>query len=403
VANYEWANWMNKKSGKTRSRAFGLIVFMALFGMLPSAAWAIETIAKQAYLMDMATGEVLFEKNGETPMPPASMSKMMTVYMLFERLRDGSLSMDDTFLVSEDAWRRGGAKSGGSTMFLEPGKKVRVEDLIRGIIIQSGNDACIVVAEGLASSELAFAEEMTARGKEIGLKNSVFKNATGWPDPEHRTTARDLAMLAKRTINDFPKFYHFYSEKEFTYNTIRQINRNPLLYRNINSDGLKTGHTEESGYGLTASATKGDRRLILVVNGLPTKKDRSREPDRLLSWGFREFNNYKLFSAGEEVTKADVWLGEEATVALVIEKEMLLTLPRKARRKMKVSIKFENPVPAPIAKGQEIAKLVMTAPGREPVEVPLLAAAEVKRLGLMGRLGTALKAIVLGESGGKPE
>ncbi|MDA0305567.1 MAG: D-alanyl-D-alanine carboxypeptidase [Proteobacteria bacterium] len=394
---------MNKKSGKTRFRAFGLIVFMALFGVVPSAAWAIETIAKQAYLMDMATGEVLFEKDGEAPMPPASMSKMMTAYMLFERLRDGSLSLDDTFLVSEDSWRRGGAKSGGSTMFLEPGKKVRVEDLIRGIIIQSGNDACIVVAEGLASSELAFAEEMTARAKEIGLKNSVFKNATGWPDPEHRTTARDLAVLAKRTISDFPQFYPYYSEKEFTYNTIRQINRNPLLYRNINSDGLKTGHTVESGYGLTASATKGDRRLILVVNGLPTKKDRSREPDRLLSWGFREFNNYKLFSAGEEVTKADVWLGEEATVALVIENEMLLTLPRKARRKMKVSIKFENPVPAPIAKGQEIAKLVMTAPGREPVEVPLLAAAEVKRLGLMGRLGTALKAIVLGESGGKPE
>lgn len=391
---------MKTKRQNRRFPAWALFVLISAFSTLaPTGAWAIETIAKQAFLMDMATGEVLFEKNGDQLMPPASMSKMMTIYMLFERLRDGSLSMDDTFLVSEDAWRRGGAKSGSSTMFLEPGKKVRVEDLIRGIIIQSGNDASIVVAESLASSEQAFAEEMTIRAKELGLKNTVFKNATGWPDPEHLTTARDLATLAKRTIEDFPQYYPYFSEKEFTYNTIRQTNRNPLLYRNINADGLKTGHTVDSGYGLTASATKGDRRLILVVNGLPTKKDRSREPERLLTWGFREFNNFKLFSDGESVTKADVWLGEEAVVPLVIEKQLLLTLSRKARRKMKVSVKFENPVPAPIAKGQVIARLVVTAPGREPVEVPLVAAYEVKRLGLIGRLGTALKAIILGESG----
>ncbi|NQU61181.1 MAG: D-alanyl-D-alanine carboxypeptidase [Rhodospirillales bacterium] len=359
---------------------------------------AIETIARQAFLMDMTTGEVLLNKNADEPMAPASMSKMMTAYMVFERLRDGSLKMDDTFLVSEDAWRRGGAKSGGSTMFLEPGKRVRVEDLLRGIIVQSGNDACIVVAENLASSEQAFAEEMTTRAREIGLKNSVFKNATGWPDPEHLTTARDLATLAKLTIKNFPQFYPIYSEKEFTYNAIRQINRNPLLYRNNNADGLKTGHTQVSGYGLTASTFKEGRRLILVVNGLATKKERSREPDRLLAWGFREFNNYKLFSAGEEVTKADVWLGQEATVPLVIEKEMLLTIARKARRKMKVAVHFENPIPAPIAKGQKVARLILTAPGRDPLEVPLLAANEVKRLGLIGRLGTALKAIILGDA-----
>jgi len=179
-------------------------------------ARAIETLAEQAFLLDTATGEVLFEKNADTPMAPASMSKMMTVYMIFERLRDGSLSLDDTFPVSENAWRKGGAKSGGSTMFLIPGKRVRVEDLIRGIIVQSGNDACIVVAEVLASSEQAFAEEMTQRSKELGLKDSVFKNATGWPDPEHLTTARDLAILARRTIEDFPEYYRYYSEKEFT-------------------------------------------------------------------------------------------------------------------------------------------------------------------------------------------
>ncbi|MEE9316815.1 MAG: D-alanyl-D-alanine carboxypeptidase family protein [Rhodospirillales bacterium] len=375
-------------------------VFLALLPVvfLPRSGLAIETLAKQAYLMDMTTGAVLFEKNSEASMSPASMSKMMTIYMLFDRLKDGSLTLDDKFPVSEDAWRRGGAKSGGSTMFLEPGKKVRVEDLIRGIVIQSGNDACIVVAEALASSEKAFGEEMTARGKELGLTNTVFKNSTGWPDPGHLTTARDLAILAKRTIQDFPEYYHYYAEKEFTYNTIRQINRNPLLYRDIDADGLKTGHTVDSGYGLAASATKGNRRLILVVNGLETKKDRRREPDRLLAWGFREFNNYKLFSAGEEVMKADVWLGQEATVPLAIERKMLLTLARKARRKMKVTVKFENPIPAPIAKGQKVAKLILTAPGRKPLEVPLVAKNEVKRLGLFGRLGTAIKVIILGES-----
>lgn len=386
---------------KQFSRLAGSVIAVLAVGVFLSAnpSQAIESIAKQAILIDTATGAVLFGKEADTPMPPSSMSKMMTVYMLFERLRDGSLTMDDTFLVSENAWRKGGAKSGGSTMFLIPGKRVRIEDLIRGIIVQSGNDACIVVAEGLASSEEAFAEEMTARAREIGLKNSVFRNSTGWPDPEHLTTARDLAILAQRTIEDFPEYYHYYKEKEFTYNAIRQINRNPLLYRNINADGLKTGHTQDAGYGLTASAVKGDRRLILVVNGLESKKDRSREPDRLLGWGFRDFNNYKLFSAGEEVTKADVWLGKDAKVPLIIEKEMLITLSRKARRKMKVTVQFQSPIPAPITKGQVVAKLIMTAPGQDPIEAPLLASRSVERLGLFGRLGTALKAILWGESG----
>ena len=380
--------------------AFRIVLFLSplLFGFLPPAL-AIETIAKQAFLIDMTTGEVLFEKNADQPMAPASMSKMMTAYMIFERLRDGSLTLEDTFTVSENAWRKGGAKSGGSTMFLKPGKRVKLEDLLRGIIVQSGNDACIVVAEALASSEAAFAEEMTVRAKELGLQNTVFKNATGWPDPEHLTTAQDLALLAKRTITDFAEYYHYYAEKEFTYNTIRQINRNPLLYKNIDADGLKTGHTVESEYGLTASATKGDRRLILVVNGLATKKDRSREPERLLNWGFRDFNNYRLFSAGEEVTEADVWLGKEDKVPLVIEREMLLTIARNARHKMKVTVTFENPIPAPIAKGDPVAKLGLTVPGRDKLEVPLLAGAAVERLGLFGRLGTALKAILWGESG----
>ncbi len=369
------------------------------FLMLTPPAAAIETIAREAILMDATTDTVLFAKQADQPMAPASMSKLMTVYMLFERLRDGSLSLDDTFRVSENAWRLGGAKSGGSTMFLKPGDKVRVEDLLRGIIVQSGNDACIAAAEALASSERAFADEMTERGRELGLTNSTFRNSTGWPDPEHQMTPRDLAILAKRTIIDFPEYYHYYAETHFTYNEIRQINRNPLLYKDINVDGLKTGHTEESGYGLVASATRDDRRLILVVNGLASRKDRSREPERLLAWGFREFNNYALFKAGEQVEKAKVWLGQSPTVDLVIENDVLLTMQRKARRKMKATVTYEGPIAAPIKKGQKVAKVVISAPGMEPLEYPLAAAEEVAQLGLIGRLGEALKSILWGESG----
>ena len=372
-----------------------LCLITAWAASAPPAA-AIEVVARQAILMDMATGAVLFEKNADEPTSPASMSKLMTAYMVFERLRDGRLSLDDTFLVSETAWRRGGAKSGSSTMFLDPGKRVRVEDLLRGIIVQSGNDACIVIAEGLAGSEQAFAEEMTRRGRQLGLTNSVFKNATGWPDPGHVMSARDLAILARRTIEDFPEFYHYYAERNFTYNGIRQINRNPLLYKDMGADGLKTGHTTESGYGLTGTVKRGDRRLILVVNGLPTKKARSREPKRLFEWGFREFQNYALLKAGDVVADADVWLGKEATVPLVIDKDLMITLARKARPKMKVKAVFEGPIPAPVAMGTEIARLIVTVPGEETVQVPLVAGAEVERLGLLGRLGAALKYILWG-------
>ena len=382
----------------TYARPFlALLAVSLVFSWAP--AQAIETIAREAILMDMTTGEVLFEKNADEPMAPASMSKMMTAYMVFERLRDERLSLDDTFYVSETAWRKGGAKSGSSTMFLEPGTRVRAEDLIRGIIVQSGNDASIVIAEVLASSEEAFALEMNRRAQELGLRNSTFKNATGWPDPGHVTTARDLAILAIRTIEDFPEYYHYYMEKEFTYNGIRQINRNPLIYKDIGVDGLKTGHTADSGYGLAASAKRSDRRLILVVNGLLSRKARGREPERLLEWGFREFNNYTLFEAGDTVSEADVWLGRDTFVPLLIEEDLVITLARKARLGMKVTVEYEGPKPAPIAKGDRLAKLVVTVPEREPLEVPLVAGADVERLSLFGRLGAALSYILWGQSG----
>lgn len=374
-------------------------VFLAFVALVFGApAQALETPASHVYLIDTTTDAVLMDKNGAQLMAPASMSKLMTLFMVFERLQDGRLSLDDKFYVSENAWRKGGAKTGGSTMFLEPSMRVRVEDLIRGIIVQSGNDACIVVAEALGGSEEAFAVEMTDRARQLGLMDSIFKNATGWPDPEHRASARDLAKLAQLSAERFPEYYHYYSEKTFVFNGIKQSNRNPLIYKDMGADGLKTGHTEESGYGLTASAVRDGRRLVLVVNGLASKKMRSTESERLLEWGFREFGNYALFQGGDVVTDADVWLGQKPSVALLIENDLTLTLPKKARRDMKVKVSFEGPVPAPVAKGQRLGTLRITAPEFETLEIPLVAGDAVEQLGLMGRLGAALDYILWGSS-----
>jgi D-alanyl-D-alanine carboxypeptidase (penicillin-binding protein 5/6) len=362
-------------------------------------ARAFETVAREAILMDFATGQVLFEKDADKRVPPASMSKIMTAYLVYKRLAENRVALDDALPVSENAWRKGGAKSGGSTMFLNPGERVKVADLLRSVVVQSGNDACIVLAEGLARNERAFADEMTALGRELGLKGSQFTNTTGWPDPDHYMTARDLAVLSARLIRDFPEHYKVYAEREFAYNGIKQGNRNPLLYKDIGVDGIKTGHTEESGYSLTASATRGDRRLILVVTGLKSMNERSRESERLLEWGFREFNNYALFKAGEQVADAEVWLGQAAKVPLVIGENVTLTLPRAQRRDMKVKVSYEGPIPAPIAKGQRLATLTVALPDRPPLEIPLAAGEAVERLGLVGRLKAAFRHIVWGETG----
>jgi D-alanyl-D-alanine carboxypeptidase len=379
----------NRRNLRRRLRRTSLLLVLGLsigcFG-LPNAE-AMETAAREAILIDYDTGTVLFEKNADTAAPPASMSKMMTAYMLFDKLKSGQIKLDQTMPVSEHAWRAGGAASGGSTMFLNIGDQVPIEDLLRGIVIQSGNDASIVVAEGLAGSEEAFAEQMTKKAKELGMSNSQYRNANGLPDPGEYTTARDLSTLARRTIGDFPEYYRYYAEREFVHNNIKQGNRNPLLYKNIGADGLKTGHTKEAGYCLTASAKQGDRRLILVVTGLPSMKARSEESEKLISWGFREYDNYTLFKAGEEVAKAPVWLGDEGTVALVPAKDAIVTLPRKSRPDMKVTVVMDEPIPAPITKGETVAKLVVTAPGLDkPEEIPLVAATDVPRLGFFGRV-----------------
>jgi D-alanyl-D-alanine carboxypeptidase (penicillin-binding protein 5/6) len=319
------------------------------------------------------------------------MTKMMTVYMMFERLKDGSLSLNDTFLVSENAWRKQGSK-----MFVPVGGKVSVEDLIRGIVVQSGNDASIVVAEGLAGSEEAFAQQMTETARRLGMMNTVFKNASGWPDPGHHTTARDLAILAAATIRNFPNYYAYYAEESFTYNKIKQGNRNPLLYKNTGADGLKTGHTEAAGYGLTASAQRGDMRLVLVAHGMGSMRERAAESDRLLDWAFREFNSYPLFKGGEKVADAPVWLGDAETVPLTLEQDLTAVLKRSGRKEMKVTIAMAEPVAAPIKKGTPVGKLVVTAPDMKPIERPLLAAADVGPLGMVGRFKAAIGYLVWG-------
>ena len=378
-------------------------LIIAVLTLVPAAAaaQAIETAAKQALLLDDETGTVLLEKSADERMHPSSMSKIMTVYMVFDQLKQGKLKMDDELGVSERAWRM--ARE-GSAMFVDINSRIKIHDLLRGIIVQSGNDACIVVAEGLAGSEEAFAEQMNARAKQLGLTGSTFRNATGWPDPQHLMTARDLALLAQHTIHDFPEYYPIYREKEFAWNKdargkeIRQGNRNPLLYKNLGADGLKTGHTQEAGYGLTASAVRDGRRLILVLNGMSSMNERARESERLLDWGFREFNNYVLFKAGEKVEEAQVWLGEQPTVPLVSTRDMTVTLSRKARAGMKVSLVYDGPVKAPVEKGTPIGKLLITAPDSKPMELPVVAGEDVAPLGPGKRLIAAFKYLVFGKS-----
>src|SRR5690625_1670582 len=353
---------------------------LALMIVNPASA-QIDTEAREAFLLDAVTGTVLLDKNGDRAMPPASMRKIMTVSAVSARIRQGRLSLDDTLTVSERAWRMGGSK-----MFVELGSEIRVEDLLRGVIIQSGNDACIVLAEGLSGSEEAFARELNTLAEEIGLRDSQFRNATGWPAEGHLMSARDLAHLAARMIDEFPDLYHYYSETEFTWHDITQGNRNPLLYRNIGADGLKTGHTQEAGYGLTASAVQDGRRLILVVTGLESQRQRAEEAERLMRWGFREFDNFELFEAGSVIDEAEVWLGSQAQVPLVAEKDVLVTLRHADRAEVKATIVYDGPIAAPITAGQQVATLRISAPGIAAHEVPLVAGADVAEAGHFRRI-----------------
>jgi D-alanyl-D-alanine carboxypeptidase (penicillin-binding protein 5/6) len=351
----------------------------------------IDTQATHAIIVEVETGAVLLDKGADERMPPASMAKMMTIYTVFTMLKDGKAKMGDELPVSEEAWRTSGSK-----MFVPLGGRISIDDLLHGAIIQSGNDACVVLAQGLAGSVEAFVDLMNEKAKQIGLKDSHFANVDGLPDPNEWMTARDLATLAIRTIKDFPEYYKMYSQLDFTFNNIKQGNRNPLLYKNMGADGLKTGHTEEAGYSLTASLVRGDRRIVMVLGGLPTMKARAEESERLADWAFREFNDYRLFAVGDQVDDAQVWLGKDGRVPLTVGKDLIVTLSRTARKNMEVAVQYDNPIPAPVQKGETIGKIVVTAPEAPQQEAPLVAAADVGREDTVGRIATLAGYLVWG-------
>ncbi len=358
---------------------------------LPPSQIGIGTLARHAFMVDPQTSTVLLFKDADTPMPPSSMSKMMTVFILFEELAAGRLKLDTRFRVSEKA--RG---MGGSRMFLELGSEVTVEDLIKGMIILSGNDACVVVAEGLAGNEDSFADRMTRRARELGMTKTVFKNASGWPAEGQHTTARDLAVLAWHTIQDYPQYYHYYAEQNWTYNNIRQDNRNRLLRQTAGTDGLKTGHTEEGGYGQTTSAIRDGRRLILVVNGLASMAERAQETGRLMEWGFRESTNTTVFRAGDTVAEAPVWLGTQEKVPLVVSKPVLITSPAGQPPSPRVVARFDGPLAAPVVKGTKVGTAALTLPDGRVLEYPLEAGADVPRLGVFGRVSAMVQHYLFG-------
>jgi len=367
----------------------GLMVGAAL--LLSPAAHAIETTAKQALVVDFETGSVLYDKNADEPVHPASMTKLMTLYILFDQLKQGKLKLDDTYTVSQTAWARG--ESDESNMFLPLGSTVRIEDLIRGIAIQSGNDACKVVAENIAGSEADFAKLMNKKAQELGLTHSHFENSDGLEAPGHMMTARDILTLAERIYADFPEYYHYFGEKDFTFNNIKQGNRNPLLYKDLGVDGLKTGHLEVSGFGLVASAKSGDRRIFMVLHGMTSMQARSDESTKLITWAFQSFQNVKLAKAGDHLEEAPVWYGGADTVPLTVAKDLVVTLPKGVQEEMQAKAVFQGPVQAPVAAGQQLGKLVITS-SSGTTEVPLVAAATVDRVGFFGHIFATLKYLV---------
>ena len=368
-----------------------VLTFLGLALALPAFGQnaGFQTKAPHAVIMDYETGEVLYEKGARAAIPPASMTKIMTADMVFEALKNGTVTPDTEFQVSEEAWRRGGVKSGSSTMFLKVKSSVRVEDLLRGIIIQSGNDACIVVAEGLAGSETEFADQMTARAKAIGLESASFRNSTGWPHPEHKISAFDLAQLARHSIKTYPEYYSIYGEKSFTWNEIKQGNRNPLLGKFTGADGMKTGSTEASGYGLVGSAERAGKRRIVVINGLESKSDRADVSLRLMSAAFSQFKIYQLYKSGDVIGDVDVYMGAAEKVKVRIDQNVQAGIFRGDRAKIS-SVMMSKPAVAPIAVGDHIADMIISVPGREDKKIALFAAEDIKAKSLLAKAWTVL-------------
>ncbi len=368
-----------------------LIATMALILVVAQAHAAFETRAEAAFVLDVTTGTVLLDKQGDVPLPPASMSKLMTLNMLFEALEDGRVTLDTRFRVSTKA-----KSMGGSTMFLNETDRPTVEELIKGIVVLSGNDACVVVAEGLSGTEEAFSRQMNERAKALGLENSVFANSSGWPHPNHRMSMEDLGLLAARLIEAFPQYYGYFAMTEFPYDgraPQNRFNRNPLLKLGIGADGLKTGHTQEAGYGLVGSAVQGDRRIVFVVTGLDSESQRAEEAESIVNWAFRQFVYRTVTEKGTVLTEAPVWMGETDTVGLVPGEDVAMLIPALVRGDITGDVVYRGPIRAPIAEGQELGQLVIALDGIPEMRVPLVSDRDVARGGFLPRLRTAAQVL----------
>ena len=353
------------------------LILLAAPGAVSAQDLPFETTAPHAILIDAKSGSVFFEKSADTLVQPASMSKLMTMLLVFEALKAGDVTLDQEFLISENAWRRGGTSSGGSTMYANVNTRIKLIDLMRGSMIQSANDACIAIAEGMAGSEEEFAFRMTQRGKELGLQNAVFRNVTGLPKPENLMSVRDLTIIARRIISEFPEYYKIYGEREFTWNEIAQKNRNPLLLDYPGADGLKTGYIKDAGYGLVGSAVRDGRRLVLVVAGLTSIKERKEEAEKLLDWGFRQFKTIDVYAAGDVVSKARVWGGASRWVNLVIKQDLRLALSAKEQESIEVKLSYAGPLMAPVKAGDPLGTVRFMIDGKTIAEVPVETASAV--------------------------
>ena len=369
-----------------------IIYFFSIF--LPvKTLLGLDTIAKQAIIYDVNSKSVIFEKNADELMSPSSMSKLLTVYYVFKQLKEGNISLNDKFTVSKKAW-----KKGGSRMFLKLNSEVSIEDLLRGIIVQSGNDACITIAEGFSGSEENFAIELNNLAKDLGLKDSNITNSTGWPDPDHLTTSRDLLKLALRTIEDFPDLYKLYAEKEFTYNKIRQINRNPLLFSDSYSDGLKTGHTSLGGYGLTASSLRNNRRIIFVINGLKTNSQRKKESQRLMNVAFLQFKNILIYENKKNLNYINVWNGKKKKLLINAEDDIIINVPKRIIKDLKFFVKHKYPLTAPISKDDKVAELLVKKNNVILNRFPLYASESIEPMNFFNRTVFKFKYLIFGES-----
>ena len=368
------------------------LLLLIIFILLTRQSFAIESIAKTALVIDLSTNEILLEKNSTEKTYPSSMTKMMTALVAFEKIKDGSLSLDQEFLISKKAW-----KMGGSKMFIEVDKRVSVYDLLLGVVVQSGNDASIAIAEGISGSEEIFAIEMNNLGKKIGLTGSNFTNSSGWPDDNHYTTAEDLAKVAQYTIENHYELYQMYKISDFTYNGIKQDNRNPLLYTFEGADGFKTGYTGAAGYGLVGSAERGDRRLLLVLNGLESSKLRAQESLRLMDWGFNNFQLVDFYKKNEVIQEVDTWLGKEDKVDLVALEDISVSIPKAQLSSAKVTVLVEEPIATPVKIGDQIAKLQISFADKQ-VDFPLYSGEDIDQKNFFSRIFSAIYYIILGSN-----